>query len=163
MIRLSIQFILALILLIFSTFASWYEGSEILDKPWEWKYSTPFTKLFYEGNYNVSNISHLDYFVYAVKFKPTYPIIMLVSILYLLIIIGYFYLKPRIKWLAYYQFILGGGFIILSYLVFQSPTLGGQTLYKIFILSAIFCIGASIITYLQIFNLIRMKLQINHR
>ncbi|WP_255357510.1 MULTISPECIES: DUF4306 domain-containing protein [unclassified Anoxybacillus] len=37
-----IQYILAFFVFVFSTLASWYEGSEIRSNPWEWKYSAFF-------------------------------------------------------------------------------------------------------------------------
>lgn len=45
MIRFITQFGVAAMLLLFSTAVAWYEGSAILDNPWEWRYSTPFTQL----------------------------------------------------------------------------------------------------------------------
>ena len=59
--------------LIFFTVAAWYEGSTILDNPWEWKYSAIFTQLLHGEVVNQHTISQLDYFVYAAKFKPAYP------------------------------------------------------------------------------------------
>jgi len=71
-----IQFGLITILLLFSTVAAWYEGSAILDNPWEWKYSTPFSQMLYGEVQSDSDISQLDYFVYAAKFQPAFPVIM---------------------------------------------------------------------------------------
>lgn len=82
MIRFVIQSSVSIALLLFSTAVAWYEGSAILDNPWEWRYSTPFTQLLYGVVNNPSDISQLDYFVYASKFQPTFPIIMILSSLY---------------------------------------------------------------------------------
>ncbi|MDR4947204.1 DUF4306 domain-containing protein [Neobacillus cucumis] len=49
MIKIIIQFGVSSILLLFSTAVAWYEGSAILDNPWEWSYSTSFTQLLYGG------------------------------------------------------------------------------------------------------------------
>ncbi len=38
MIRFVIQFSVSIALLLFSTAVAWYEGSAILDNPWEWRY-----------------------------------------------------------------------------------------------------------------------------
>ena len=86
--------------LLFSTAVAWYEGSTILDNSLEWQYSTPFTQLLYGVVNNPSDISQLDYFVYAAKFQPTFPIIMVLSSLYLLILIGYSILKQEKKWVC---------------------------------------------------------------
>ena len=60
-------------------------------------YSTPFTQLLYGEVSEVSEISQLDYFVYAAKFQPTFPIIMVLSSLYLLILIGYYIFQEERK------------------------------------------------------------------
>jgi len=150
--RFSIQFGIASFLLLISTVAGWYEGSAILDNPWEWRYSTPFSQLFYGEIQNGSDISQLDYFIYSAKFQPTFPVIMVISSLYLLILIGYYFLKRQYKWFAYYMFFLGGGLFLLSYFIFNSPTLGGQIFFYTWLVSAVLCIAVAIITYFQIFN-----------
>nr|WP_308447216.1 YjdJ family protein [Alkalihalobacterium chitinilyticum] len=81
-----IQLGIAITSLLFSTFASWYEGSAILDNPWEWEYSTPFSQLLYGEIQNANQISQLDHFVYAAKFQPTFPLIMVISGLYLILL-----------------------------------------------------------------------------
>jgi len=75
-----------------STIIAWYEGSAIIEKPFEWKYSTPFTRLFNIEITNGYDISQLDYFVYAAKFQPFFPAIMMVSLLYILSVIGQLFL-----------------------------------------------------------------------
>lgn len=90
LLRLLIKFGTASILFFLSIVVAWYEGSTILDNPWEWKYSTPFSRLLYGEVHSASDILQLDYFIYAAKFQPTYPVIMVISILYLLILIGYY-------------------------------------------------------------------------
>ncbi|WP_226669800.1 YjdJ family protein [Metabacillus litoralis] len=136
MIRFIIQFGIFSILFLFSTAASWYEGSAILNNPWEWKYSTPFTTFFYGGVNNQSDISQLDYFIYAFKFLPTYPVIMVLSSMYLLILIGNYTLKKR-KWFIYYLFFLSGGCFLVSYLTINSITVGGRILFFLFIICGI--------------------------
>lgn len=152
MFKFWIQFGIASILLLFSTIAGWYEGSAILDNPWEWKYSTPFSQLLYGEVHSDSNISKLDYFMYAAKFQPTFPVIMVISSLYLLILIGYYSLKQHYKWFAYYLFFLGGGLFSLSYVIFNSPTLGGHIFFYIWLVSGALCMATAVITYFQIFN-----------
>lgn len=43
MIKIIIQFGVSSILLLFSTAVAWYEGSAILDNPWEWSFDTIYT------------------------------------------------------------------------------------------------------------------------
>ena len=157
MIRFIIQFGVASFFLLFSTTVAWYEGSAILDNPWEWKYSTPFTQLMYGVVSNPSDISRLDYFVYAAKFQPTFPIIMVLSSLYLLILIGYCIFRQEKSVFAVYLSILGGGLTFLSYFISNSPTVGGQIMFYIFLVCGVFCIVTALMIYYQILNRIRVK------
>lgn len=157
MIRFIIQFGVASFFLLFSTTVAWYEGSAILDNPWEWRYSTPFTQLLYGVVSNPNDISQLDYFVYASKFQPTFPIIMVMSSLYLLILTGYYIFKQEKKGFAYYLSVLGGGLILLSYFTSNSPTVGGQIMFYIFLVCGVFCIVTALMNYYQILNRIMIK------
>ena len=60
-------------LLIFSTGVALYEGSAILEDPWEWKYTAIFSQMKNGQVENVNDILPIDYFVYAAKFVPTFP------------------------------------------------------------------------------------------
>jgi len=147
-----IQFGLVTILLLFSTLAAWYEGSAILDNPWEWKHSTPFSQMLYGQVHSKSHISQLDYFVYSAKFHPIFPSIMAISSLYLLILIGYYFLKPQHKRFAYFLLILGGGLFLLSYFFIDSPSTGGKIFFYIWLVSGSLCTVTAIITYFQVLN-----------
>lgn len=152
MFRFLFQFGIASILLIISTVAAFYEVSAIVDNPWEWKYSTPFSQFLYGEVTSNSSISQLDYFIYAVKFQPTFPVIMVISSLYLLILIGYHFLKPQHKRFAYYLTFLGGVLFLLSYFIVNSPTFGGQIFFYIWLVSGVLCIVTAVIIYFQILN-----------
>ena len=89
--RFLIQFGIISDLLLISTVAAWYEGSAILDNPWEWKYSTPFSRLLNGEVHNNSDISQLDYFIYAAKFHPTFPVIMVISIYICLFLLDFIF------------------------------------------------------------------------
>ena len=156
-IRFIIQCGIASFFLLFSTAVAWYEGSAILDNPWEWRYSTPFTQLFYGVVSSPSDISQLDYFVYAFKFQPIFPVIMVLSSLYLLALIGYFIFKQEKKGFAYYLSFLGVGLFLLSYFTSNSPTVGGQIMFYLFLMCGVFCIVTALIYYYQILNRIRVK------
>ena len=152
MFKFLIQFGTISLLLLISSVAAWYEGSTILDNPWEWKYSTPFSRLLNGEVHNNSDILQLDYFIYAAKFQPTFPVVMVISIFYLFILIGSYFLKGRYKWFAYYLFLLGGGFLFLSSFIFHSPTLGGRIFFYLFLINGVFCIVVAVIKYFRIFN-----------
>lgn len=152
MFKFTIRFGSASILLLMSTIASWYEGSSLLDRPWEWKYSTPFSRYLYEDVQSKSDISQLDFFIYAGKFQPAFPVIMVVSSLYLLILIGYFFLNREYKKFACFLFFIGGGLLLLSTLIFNSPTVGGRVFFYIWLISGVLCIVMTAKMYFQIFN-----------
>lgn len=155
MLSLLIQLGVAIMGLVFSTAASWYEGSAIIDNPWEWKYSTPFSQLLNGQILSKSDISQLDYFVYAAKFQPTFPLLMQITGLYLLILIGYYFLKNRITLFTYYMSFWGGSLILLSSLPFRSPTVGGQIFFTSSLLLGLLCILLAVLTYFQFFKRIR--------
>lgn len=113
--------------------------------------NTIFSIFIGEVNSN-SSISQLDYLVYAVKFQPTFPVIMVISSLYILILMGYHFLKPQHKRFAYYLSFLGGVLFLLSYFIFNSPTFGGQIFFYIWLVSGLLCIVTAVITYFQILN-----------
>lgn len=128
-----IQYSLALILLVFSTFAAWYEGSAIRENPWEWKYTTFFSKIFNGVIANNSDISQLDHFIYAAKFNPIYPILMILSLSYILILSGYLLLKNDIKKMNIFLFSFGMIHVLLGITVSDSPTIGGKYFTVIFL------------------------------
>jgi hypothetical protein len=78
-----------------SAFAAFYEGSALADNPWEWSYSTPVTSLMGEEVQQASDISSVDYFYYAAKYEPAFPLIMIASILYIVLICGFILLRLK--------------------------------------------------------------------
>jgi hypothetical protein len=146
-IKLIFQFGLALILLLFSAGVTWYEGSEVVDNSLEWKYSTPFTHLLNGGVEQSSDILPLDYFVYAAKFKPTYPILMLASVLYLLTISVYLLFKRNSKRFSYVICILGLVFLALSIGLYNSATTGANMFFNMFLVMGFLYIGLALIFF----------------
>ncbi|WP_377864207.1 YjdJ family protein [Bacillus sp. R86525] len=74
-------------LFITSALISWYQGSNLIDYPDEWKYSAKFTNYFKGTISNYQDIYQIDFFIYAAKFYPTAFIVMLISLLYMLVLI----------------------------------------------------------------------------
>ncbi|HDX9669085.1 MULTISPECIES: YjdJ family protein [Bacillus] len=74
-------------LFITSALMSWYQGSNLIDYPDEWKYSAKFTNYFKGTVSNYEDIYQIDFFIYAAKFYPTVFVLMLISLLYMLILI----------------------------------------------------------------------------
>ncbi|PEB21083.1 hypothetical protein COO05_29430 [Bacillus toyonensis] len=77
----------ACMLFITSTLMSWYQGSNLIDYPDEWKYNAKFTNYFKGTVSNYQDIYQIDFFIYAAKFYPTAFIVMLISLLYMLVLI----------------------------------------------------------------------------
>ncbi|WP_142344774.1 YjdJ family protein [Bacillus cereus] len=83
----------ACMLFITSALMSWYQGSNLIDYPDEWKYSAKFTNYFkgYVSHYD--DIYQIDFFIYAAKFYPTAFVVMLISLLYMLVLIFHILFK----------------------------------------------------------------------
>ncbi|MGE7932514.1 DUF4306 domain-containing protein [Viridibacillus arvi] len=75
MLRFFIQFVTVLLLFIFSTIFAWYEGSTILDNPWEWGYSTPFSQLLNGEAHSASDVSHLTTLYMQLNFNPLFQLL----------------------------------------------------------------------------------------
>lgn len=143
MYRLLTKLGIGLIFLIFSILATWYEGSEILDRPFEWKYSTPFSGQVLKTN----DISSLDYFVYAIKFKPTFPAIAVLSCIYLLIVVGYYVFHKRKGVYTSFLSIIAAILLGVGWYLFSSTTEGAQVISYIFLLSGVLCLVAGLLYY----------------
>ena len=122
--RVVIQLVLTSILLLFSTGAAWYEGSALLEHSWEWKHTAIFSGIVNGQVENASDILTFDYFIYAAKFAPVFPLLMLLSVTYLIILMGYISLKRNYKVFTYYLMSIGFLLLMLSGFVSNSPTSG---------------------------------------
>lgn len=142
-----LQMIIAALFFMVFTFCTWYEGSEILDRPWEWKHSTHFTNINDEQAIEADDISKFDHFVYAAKFKPLFPFLMVTTASYLIILTGYILFQRRIKKMA--LFLLGFGVIFLfsSGYVSNSPTVGGNIFQAFFLIGGMIAIMTAALYY----------------
>ncbi|WRP04613.1 YjdJ family protein [Rossellomorea aquimaris] len=132
---------------------SWYEGSALLDNPWEWKYSTPFSEMIHGSVLTREQIVDLDFFVYAAKFSPLFPSVMVMSVSYLLVLIGYRFLKHR--GFPLFLTLFGMVYLLMSAFIASSPTTGGNILFWLIVL-----IGLLLIILAFLFHLspsLRMK------
>ncbi len=127
--RVIIQLVLASILLLFSTGAAWYEGSALLEHSWEWKHTAIFSLIVNGQVENASDILPFDYFIYAAKFAPLFPMLMLLSISYLIILMGSILFKRNHKVFTYYLTSIGVLVLALSGFVSNSPTNGLKIIF----------------------------------
>ena len=158
MFKYILQLIIGILSLTISTLIAWYEGSAIIEEPFEWKYSTPFTGLFNIEITNGYDISQLDYFVYAAKFHPFFPAIMMVSVLYILSVIGHYLIKQYTKWAIGFWGLTGCICIVLSVLIFNSPTNGGRIFFWLTSISGILCMAVTVIVWLRSY---KQKITVN--
>ncbi|MCF7624756.1 MULTISPECIES: DUF4306 domain-containing protein [Bacillaceae] len=145
-----LQMIIAALFFMVFTFCTWYEGSEIVERPWEWKYSTLFTHVNDAQAIDAVDISNFDHFVYAAKFKPLFPLLMVLAASYIIILSGYILFKRRIKKMA--LFLLGFGvlFLFSSGFVSHSPTVGGNIFQAFFLIGGMIAIMAAALYYYRI-------------
>lgn len=149
MFKYILQLIIGFFILAISTFLAWYEGSAIIENSWEWKYSTPFTELFNIEITNGREISQLDYFVYAAKFQPLFPAIMIVSVLYIFSVVSYYLINHHFKWAIGLLVLTSCICILLSGLIFNSPTIGGRIIFMMTSISGILCMIVAVIVCLR--------------
>jgi Domain of unknown function (DUF4306) len=145
-----VQYALSIFVFLFSTFSSWYGGSELRDKQWEWNYSAIFSKWKNETVTSASEISGLDHFIYAAKFKPFFPILMAISLLYILILTATWFLRNHKNKLFIFFNILGLSLIAVSLLTYKSPTKGLELFTWLFFATGISSIIVSAVLKLKV-------------
>jgi hypothetical protein len=145
MFKIMFQFGLSFMLFLFSTIVAWYEGSNILGNSWEWKYTAIFSQWIKEEVVHSSDILLIDYFVYAAKFFPTFPILMFLSGTYLVILMGYILFKRSQKMFAGFLSFIGILFLGISGLLANSPIDGFQTFFNLFFVIGILLTVAALL------------------
>ncbi|MGE7948746.1 YjdJ family protein [Lysinibacillus sp. NPDC093688] len=144
MFKYVIQLILGFLTLLVSTAISWYEGSGIIDNPFEWKYSTPFSQLFNMEINNGQDISQLDYFVYEAKFQPFFPTIMTVSVIYIFAVLIVFIYQLNRQLSIILSGIISCVGIVSSGIFLNSTTDGGNVFFGITAVGALIFICITI-------------------
>jgi hypothetical protein len=147
-----IQYAIAIFTFLFSTFSAWYEGSELRNVQWEWNYSAILSKWLNGTVTAPSDISGLDHFIYAAKFKPVFPILMTISGLYIIALTATWLLRNQRNKLFMFFSLLGLLLISACILTYQSPTKGLELFTLLFIVTGLMSIMASAV--------IKMKLPI---
>ncbi|MCM3443847.1 YjdJ family protein [Metabacillus halosaccharovorans] len=143
-----IQYVIASIVMLFSTLAAWYEGSAIRDNPWEWKYTAYFSKLLNGEITSSADLSQLDHFIYAAKFSPIYPSFIVLNLFYILILSGNLFIKSEKKRMKYFIFLCIVTFLIGA-VVSDSPTIGGRYFAIIFTTLGIIHLALAFSFYLK--------------
>ncbi|MBK3496415.1 DUF4306 domain-containing protein [Viridibacillus sp. YIM B01967] len=123
--------LIALIVLFFTTLASWYEGAQILDHPLEWKYTAVFSNWINGEIVTSKDILMIDYFVYAAKFAPIFPLVTISSLLFVVFQMGFLIFKDNKMLMSIFLGFMAIGSFVVSGVLFSSPT-EGLILFSIF-------------------------------
>jgi len=145
-----VQYIVVFGILIFSTIAAWYEGSAIRFNSFEWRYSAFFSKMLNGNIHDRADISQLDHFIYAMKFSPAFPILMVCCFAYLLIMSSYLVLRKSPKKLVILHLALGAWYLLLGALTSDSPTVGGTYLTIVLLIIGVVHFILSILFFLKV-------------
>ncbi|QPC46972.1 DUF4306 domain-containing protein [Mangrovibacillus cuniculi] len=143
-----IQFGLTISFLLFFLLVSLYEGSELLQNPFEWGSSTPITNLFHKEITDSEQLSSLDFFFYALKFKPTYPILVMLTAIYLIFLVGRQLVKHNNLRFRYFSILFSTLLLIIGVFSLGSTTAGAQLAAKVLLVTSMLTFG---IIALQIF------------
>lgn len=114
----------AFLVFIFSTLASWYEGGQLRDISWEWKYSAVFSTWLNGPVNEASDILVIDHFVYAAKFEPLFPLLMAASFLFIIFQLSAWLLKDRKMTHIIFLSLMAVGLLLMSAMLLNSPTIG---------------------------------------
>ena len=74
---------------------------------------------------------------------------MMVSVLYILSVIGYYPIKRNTKWAIGFWGLTGCICILLSDLIFNSPTIGGRIFFGMTLISGILSMTVTVIVWLR--------------
>ncbi|PSL40978.1 uncharacterized protein DUF4306 [Planomicrobium soli] len=126
---------------IFSAFISWYEGAKLLDIPWEWKHTAIFSVWRHGEVTTPGEIMGIDHFIYAAKFQPLFPVLMISSALVVIYLLASWILKNNK--LAFNACMLAIGVLLFSASIglADSPTKGLGFLSVYFLFMSVFSIG----------------------
>lgn len=150
------QLILLLIFIFTSTLFSWYEGSAILDKPWEWNNSTPLSNLVKGKIESKREILQIDFIIYAIKYKPTFPTIMIISSIYLYYLIGTLLFRINYQRYSFFLFSSGVVLILLSLSLLPIYSLGVLIVFFVLIIVGAISIILSTLLFLRKHNIIKL-------
>ncbi|EKN64119.1 YjdJ family protein [Schinkia azotoformans] len=143
-----LQYCIFITLFLFFTLLAWYEGSALLDVQWEWKYTAFFSNVINGAIKKESDISQLDFFLYAAKFRPVFPIFMVLTLSYIVTISAKLVLKNSYKKLILFYSLFGLLFFFLTVFVSDSPTIGGKYFTILFIILSIINFTISLYHYI---------------
>ncbi|MFP8782932.1 DUF4306 domain-containing protein [Planococcus plakortidis] len=114
----------AFLVFIFSTLASWYEGGQLRDISWEWKYSAVFSTWLNGPVNEADDILVIDHFVYAAKFEPLFPLLMAASLLFIIFQLSAWLLRKRKTAQVIFLSLMAVSLLLMSALLLGSQAAG---------------------------------------
>ena len=133
-VKMVFQLFFSLLIFVFSTAVAWYEGSALLDRPFEWKYTALFSQMINGELAGTKDILQLDFFIYAAKFSPLFPLLMFITGTYFLLLIAYLFLRNNPSMFWYCLIGIEILFLILCVYTSNSPTAGLKLFFYISLL-----------------------------
>lgn len=122
--RNAVLMIGAFVTFVLATLVSWYEGAQLRDIPWEWEHTAVFSNWANDGFTNANNLLAIDHFVYEAKFEPLFPLLMAISLLYMIFQLVFWLFKDHKAVRNLLLLSMAVTSFVLCSLLFDSPTTG---------------------------------------
>ncbi|TWT09275.1 YjdJ family protein [Planomicrobium sp. CPCC 101079] len=119
-----VSLLVAACVFVFSALISWYEGSQLLDIPWEWKHTAVFSSWLIGEVTSSKDILAIDHFIYAAKFEPLFPFLMASSAIVILFLLASWLFKNKNKGMKRFSLLMSLVFFCISAFLSDSPTAG---------------------------------------
>ncbi|QXE02255.1 DUF4306 domain-containing protein [Terribacillus sp. DMT04] len=116
---------------------SLYEGSNLIEDSFEWSNSAPFTHLLAANPVFPQDILWIDFFVYAIKFYPVYPLLTLISAAVMLSITMQTFNRHKRLAINILQLLIGALILYMSAAYFSAHRFGSTVFRVSFLLIGI--------------------------
>jgi hypothetical protein len=112
---------------------SLYEGSNLIENTFEWSRSAPFTHLLAANPVFPEDIMWLDFFIYAIKFYPVYPLLTLTSAVVMLSLMLQSLNRQKRLSINILQLLIGALILYTSAAYFSAHSFGSAVFFVILI------------------------------
>jgi hypothetical protein len=116
---------------------SLYEGSNLIENSFEWSRSAPFTHLLAPNPVFPEDIVWLDFFIYAIKYYPIYPLLTLISAVVMLSLTLQTLNKQKCLSINILQLLIGALLLYMSAVFFSAHSFGSAVFRLSFLLIGI--------------------------
>lgn len=129
-----------------SSVATWYNGSSVLEGPLSASLTGGLTK-----SSAVHHYSHIDYLLYTIKFHPQFPIMMMVSGIYLIVLLSIIGFKKRYGLISSCCLCITALLCYSSYKLSHTPTEGEHAMITSSLAAASLCLAVGLFYLLKRF------------